>query len=44
LKELVAQRDEFVTKYNDSVKERNDLVAKYNSLAEQVRKALSAGK
>jgi len=38
LKELVAQRDEFVTKYNDSLKERNDIVAKYNELADQVKK------
>jgi uncharacterized coiled-coil DUF342 family protein len=38
LKELVAQRDEFVQKYTDSVKERNDIVAKYNELASQVQK------
>jgi len=35
---VVAQRDEFVKKYNDSVKERNELVAKYNELAGQVEK------
>ena len=35
---LVAQRDEFVTKYNDSVKARNDVVAKYNDLVSQVQK------
>ena len=38
LQELLAQRDEFVRKYNDSVKDRNDIVAKYNDLATQVRK------
>jgi chromosome segregation ATPase len=43
LKELVAQRDEFVNKYNDSVKEQNHLVAKYNNLVEQVKKAQSGG-
>ena len=26
MKELVAQRDEFVKKYNDEVKDRNDIV------------------
>ena len=35
---LVAQRDEFVTKDNDSVKARNDVVAKYNDLVSQVQK------
>jgi chromosome segregation ATPase len=35
---LVAQRDEFVARYNDSVKDRNDVVAKYNELAKQVAK------
>jgi uncharacterized coiled-coil DUF342 family protein len=39
---LVAQRDEFVAKYNDSVKDRNSVVAKYNELAKQVAK-LQAG-
>ena len=43
MKELVAQRDEFVKKLNDSVKERNDIVAKYNELAAQVEK-LQGGK
>ena len=38
LKELAAQRDEFVTKFNDSVKERNEIVAKYNELAARVEK------
>ena len=43
VKELVAQRDEFVQKLNDSVKERNDIVAKYNDLAAQAAK-LQGGK
>ena len=43
MKELVAQRDEFVKKLNDSVKERNDVVAKYNDLVAQVEK-LQGGK
>jgi uncharacterized coiled-coil DUF342 family protein len=43
MKELVAQRDEFVKKLNDSVKERNDIVSKYNDLAAQAAK-LQGGK
>ena len=38
MKELVAQRDEFVKKYNDEVKDRNDIVNKYNDLVSQVAK------
>lgn len=38
---LIAQRDEFVTRYNDSVKDRNSVVAKYNELAKQVAKLQS---
>jgi chromosome segregation ATPase len=38
MKELVAQRDEFVKKYNDEVKDRNDIVNKYNDLVSQVQK------
>jgi chromosome segregation ATPase len=34
---LVAQRDEFVKKYNEEVKDRNDVVAKYNDLAKQLQ-------
>jgi chromosome segregation ATPase len=41
LKELAAQRDEFITKYNNSVKDRNDVVSKYNDLVAQVQKAQS---
>lgn len=45
VKELVAQRDEFVRKLNDSVKERNEIVSKYNELASQVaREQPPAGK
>jgi chromosome segregation ATPase len=44
LKQLVAQRDDFVKKYNDSVQERNDVVTKYNGLVDQVKKAQAAGK
>ena len=43
IKELAAQRDEFVTKFNDSVKERNDIVAKYNELADRVEKLQTGG-
>jgi chromosome segregation ATPase len=39
---LVAQRDEFVGKYNDSVKARNDVVAKYNDLVRQMEKFQAA--
>ena len=39
---LVAQRDEFVKKYNDEVQDRNNVVAKYNDLARQMEK-LQAG-
>jgi chromosome segregation ATPase len=35
---LITQRDDFVKKYNDSVKDRNDVVAKYNDLAKQIQK------
>jgi len=43
MQQLVAQRDEFVKKYNDSVKDRNDIVAKYNELADQVKKIQGEG-
>jgi chromosome segregation ATPase len=38
LKDLAAQRDEFVQKYNDEVKDRNNIVSNYNALADQVKK------
>ena len=41
---LVAQRDDFVKKFNDSVKDRNDFVAKYNELVGQVQKQQSGSK
>jgi len=36
MKDLVGQRDEFVKKYTDEVKDRNDIGNKYNDLAAQV--------
>jgi chromosome segregation ATPase len=44
LTNLVAQRDEFVKKYNDEVKDRNDIVAKYNDLAKQMEKLQGGSK
>ncbi len=38
VKELVAQRDEYVKKYNDEVKDRNDIVNQYNELVRQMAK------
>jgi chromosome segregation ATPase len=38
MKQVVAQRDEFVKKFNDSVKDRNQIVGKYNELVSQVKK------
>jgi len=35
---LVAQRDDFVKKYNDSVRNRNEVVGKYNALVNQIQK------
>ena len=35
---LAAQRDEFVQKYNDEVKDRNNVVSNYNALAAEVKK------
>jgi chromosome segregation ATPase len=35
---LVTQRDDFVGKYNDSVKDRNDVATKYNDLVHQMQK------
>ena len=40
---LVAERDDFVKKYNDEVTERNGVVAKYNELAKQVEKLQAGG-
>jgi len=41
---LVNQRDEFVQKFNDSVKDRNDVAAKYNALVDQIQKQQEGGK
>ena len=41
---LVAQRNDFVQKYNDEVKDRNDIVAKYNDLVKQVEKQQGSSK
>lgn len=41
LKTLAGERDEFVKKYNDEVKDRNDVVSKYNDLVHQVEKIQS---
>jgi chromosome segregation ATPase len=43
IKEVVAQRDEFVKKFNDTMKDRNEIVAKYNELAAQVEKQQGGG-
>ena len=42
MKELVVQRDEFVKKFNDEVKDRNEVVNKYNELVRQVEKNQAA--
>jgi chromosome segregation ATPase len=38
LRQVVIQRDEFVQKFNDSVKARNEIVTKYNDLVDRVQK------
>jgi chromosome segregation ATPase len=43
IKELAAQRDEFVKKYNDLVIDRNNVVSNYNALAAQFAKLQSSG-
>jgi len=43
IKALVAQRDEFVKKFNDEVKDRNEVVNKYNDLVRQIEKNQAAG-
>jgi chromosome segregation ATPase len=43
IKELAAQRDEYVKKYNDSVTERNDIVNKYNDLVARFEKLQPGG-
>jgi septal ring factor EnvC (AmiA/AmiB activator) len=44
LKELAAQRDDFLRKYNDEVTDRNNVVSNYNALAAQVGKLQGGGK
>jgi chromosome segregation ATPase len=41
IKELTGQRDEFIQKLNDSVKERNGIVNKYNELVKSMEKPAS---
>jgi chromosome segregation ATPase len=41
---LAAQRDDFVKKYNESMKDRNDVVTRYNDLVNQVQKQQSGQK
>jgi peptidoglycan hydrolase CwlO-like protein len=36
IQELVAQRDDFIGKYTNSINARNEIVAKYNALVERV--------
>ena len=43
LAELTAQRDDFVQKLNDSIRDRNAIVEKYNELVKQVDKAAGTG-
>jgi uncharacterized coiled-coil DUF342 family protein len=40
--QLAAQRDEFIGKYTNSVKDRNDLVEKYNGVVERIKKMQEA--
>ena len=41
--ELTTQRDDFIQKLNDSIKDRNAVVDKYNDLVKQVDKANASG-
>jgi chromosome segregation ATPase len=43
VKTLVAERDDAIKKYNDSIKERDALIEKYNDLVDRVKKLQSAG-
>jgi chromosome segregation ATPase len=43
IKQLAAQRDEFVKKYNDLVIDRNNVVSNYNDLAARFEKLQSGG-
>jgi septal ring factor EnvC (AmiA/AmiB activator) len=41
--ELTTQRDDFIQKLNDSIKDRNAIVAKYNDLVKQIDKSSQNG-
>ena len=41
--QVVAQRDDFVKKYNDVVTNRNDIALKYNELVKQVERNQNGG-
>jgi chromosome segregation ATPase len=43
IEELAAQRDDFVKKLNDSVRDRNAIVDKYNELVKQIDKQSGTG-
>ena len=43
IKKLVAERDEAIQKYNDTMKDRNALAEKYNDLVERFKKLQAAG-
>jgi chromosome segregation ATPase len=43
IKQLAAQRDEFVKKYNDEVVDRNNVVSNYNDLVARFEKLQSGG-
>jgi chromosome segregation ATPase len=43
IKLLVAERDDAIKKYNDSIKERNALAEKYNDLVDRFKKLQAAG-
>jgi chromosome segregation ATPase len=41
--ELTTQRDDFIQKLNDSIKDRNAIVGKYNDLVKQIDKSAGTG-
>jgi chromosome segregation ATPase len=41
IKQLVAQRDEFIQKYTNSINTQNDIVTKYNKLVERLNQLQS---
>jgi chromosome segregation ATPase len=43
IKQLAAQRDDFVKKYNDLVIDRNNVVSNYNELAAKIEKLQAGG-